>query len=41
MKAFIFLMQDIDSRSLPSVAFTLSGPLVYQWQIDCSTVQDR
>ncbi len=26
------LMQDAEPRRLPSVAFTPSGPLVYQWQ---------
>ena len=25
-------MQDVEPRRLPSVAFTPSGPLVYQWQ---------
>jgi len=25
-------MQDVEPRCLPSVAFTPSGPLVYQWQ---------
>jgi hypothetical protein len=32
---------DVESRCLASVAFTPSGPLVYQWQIDRSTAQDR
>ena len=27
-------MQDVEPRCLPSVAFTPSGPLVYQWQKD-------
>jgi len=26
-------MRDVEPRCLPSVAFTPSGPLVYQWQI--------
>jgi hypothetical protein len=25
-------MEDVERRQLPSVAFTPSGPLVYQWQ---------
>ena len=25
-------MEDVEPRRLPSVAFTTSGPLVYQWQ---------
>ena len=25
-------MRDVESRCIPSVAFTPSGPLVYQWQ---------
>jgi hypothetical protein len=27
------LMREVEPRSLPSVAFMPSGPLVYQWQI--------
>ena len=27
-------MQDVEPRCLPSIAFTPSGPLVYQWQKD-------
>jgi hypothetical protein len=26
-------MRDVEPRCLPAVAFTPSGPLVYQWQI--------
>ncbi len=34
------LTRDVEPRCLPSVAFTPSGPLVYQWQIHRSTAQD-
>ena len=34
-------MRDVEPRYLPSVAFTPSGPLVYQWRIDRSNAQDR
>jgi hypothetical protein len=34
------LTRDVEPRCQPSVAFTPSGPLVYQWQIHRSTAQD-
>jgi hypothetical protein len=34
-------IRDVEPRWLPSVVFTPSGLLVYQWQIDRSTAQDR
>lgn len=33
------LTRDVEPRCLPSVAFTPSGPLVYQWRIDRSAAQ--
>src|SRR5262249_50329146 len=34
-------MREVEARCVPSVAFTPSGPLVYQRQIDRSTAQLR
>jgi NAD(P)-dependent dehydrogenase (short-subunit alcohol dehydrogenase family) len=34
-------IRDVDPRCLPSVVFTSTGPLVYQWQFDRSTARDR
>jgi len=34
-------VRDVEPRCPPSVDFTPTGPLVYQWQIDRSTAQDR
>jgi hypothetical protein len=34
-------VRDAEPRCVPSAAFTPSGPLVYQWQINRSNTPDR